>query len=110
MTTAARSMHVWRRSVHDTTLNLLYTKIDRDKRRSTIAANTAVVKPLSEVSASLVLLFGAIQFHGVVLLGATGLWLLATLVLLRLIHKIRRASKQTASPAVEPNDSMQGAN
>ena len=110
VTTAARSMHVWRRSVHDTTLNLLYTKIDRDKRRSTIAANTAVVKPLSEVSASLVLLFGAIQFHGVVLLGATGLWLLATLVLLRLIHKIRRASKQTASPAVEPNDSMQAAN
>ncbi len=47
--TLAKSLEIWRRSVHDTTLNLLYTNIERENRRTAIAVNSAVVKPMAEV-------------------------------------------------------------
>lgn len=92
--TLARSMEVWRRSVHDTTLNLLYTRIPRSQRRSTIAFNTAAVKPLSEVGASLVLWLCSPVVQRSVLLMGTGVWLLATINLLRLISKTRSRKRE----------------
>lgn len=95
VSTAAKVMEVWRRSVHDTTLGYLYTKIKREKRRRTIAVNSALVKPLSEVSIALVLLFGSGTTHRLVLLGATVTWLVATFALLRLVQKTQRRKRQT---------------
>jgi hypothetical protein len=88
--TMAKMMEVWRRSVHDTTLGFLYTKIERRKRRSTIAFNSGVVKPLAEVSASLMLLLGTAAFHQFALLSLTALWLISTLSLVRLIRKFEK--------------------
>ena len=88
-TTIAKSMEIWRRSVHDTTLNMLYTKIKRGKRRRAIAINKALVKPLAEVVASLILLAGwAVLDHGV-LIGVAMVWLIATLLLLRLVRNLK---------------------
>lgn len=94
--TMAKLMEVWRRSVHDTTLGFLYTKIERRKRRSTIAFNSGVVKPLSEVSASLLLLLGTATFHQYVLISLTALWLLSTLSLVRLIRKFEKSKMDLA--------------
>lgn len=86
----AKSMEVWRRSVHDTTLNLLYTRIERSKRRGSIAFNSAVVKPLSEVGASLVLWLGGLMLQQSVMMTSVALWLLSTFALLRLVARTRR--------------------
>ncbi len=97
VTTLAKSLEVWRRSVHDTTLNFLYTKIERSKRRSTIALNSAVVKPLAEVFASLILLVGSVYWHKSLILFATVTWILAAVALLRLIavqgRRVRREKR-----------------
>ncbi|MDA8562929.1 hypothetical protein N9L06_00595 [Mariniblastus sp.] len=94
ITTLAKAMEVWRRSVHDTTLGYLYTKIKREKRRRTIAFNSGLVKPLAEVSIALVLVFGSDTTHRVTLLTMTGLWLLATLFLIRLIRQTNRRKRR----------------
>ena len=92
VTTFAKGMEGWRRSVHDTTLGYLYTKIKREKRRRTIAFNSGLVKPLSEVSIALVLLFGSDATHKIALMAMTGLWLLATFFLIKLIRRTNRRS------------------
>lgn len=91
--TMAKSLEIWRRSVHDTTLNLLYTKIERNKRRSAIAINSALVKPLAEVGASLVLLLGSVVWHQSFLMFGLGVWILATISLLRLVAQTQRKSE-----------------
>jgi len=94
VSTLAKAMEVWRRSVHDTTLGYLYTKIKRDKRRRVIALNSGLVKPLAEVFASLILLFGSGITHRFTLLAATGLWLTSTFALLRLIRQTQRRKRR----------------
>jgi hypothetical protein len=88
--TLAKSLEIWRRSVHDTTLNLLYTNIERENRRTAIAVNSAVVKPLAEVGASICLLFGAVFWNQSVVVMGLGIWIVATAALLRLLAQRRR--------------------
>ncbi len=87
LTTIAKSLEVWRRSVHDTTLGLLYTHLRREQRRGAIAFNTAVIKPLSEVGASLILLLGTGLVYKSAALLATLLWIAAVLALLVMIRR-----------------------
>ncbi len=107
--TLAKSLEIWRRSVHDTTLNMLYTKIERHKRRTAIAVNSAVVKPLAEVGASLVLLFGTPFWHKSIVALGLGVWIMATISLLRLVlrtqprHQTRLAGGCPPETAVESN-------
>jgi ATP/ADP translocase len=105
VTTLAKVMEVWRRSVHDTTLGYLYTKIKREKRRRVIAINSGLVKPLAEVSVAFVLLFGSTTTHRMTLLIMTGLWLLSTLALIRLIRKTNR-KRRIRKPTEEPVSTM----
>jgi ATP/ADP translocase len=91
ITTLAKSMDVWRRSAHDTALQILYTRIERDKRRDVIGFNNAFVKPLAEVAASLVLMLGSWAFHQSLLVIVTLLWLLAIALLLRLLRNQMRS-------------------
>ncbi len=93
--TMAKSLEIWRRSVHDTTLNLLYTHIARKNRRTAIAINSAVVKPLAEVGASLVLLLGPTYWHQSSVILGLGVWIVATIALLRLVSKTRRRKIRT---------------
>lgn len=93
VTSLAKFTEVWRRSVHDTTLNFLYTKIERAKRRQVIAINSAAVKPLSEVVASLVLLVGSVTIHYTLIIGATVLWLIAAISLLRRVRMLKAQPK-----------------
>jgi len=90
--TLAKSFEAWRRSVHDTTLNLLYTNIERQKRRRAIAFNKALVKPLSEVFASVILILGAGLWSESLALTIAGVWLYATC---RLLQLLRKTKKQT---------------
>jgi len=83
--TFGKSLEAWRRSVHDTTLNLLYTKIKRDKRRSTISLSNGVIKPLSEVVASSVILFGAATIYRPLFFVVLIIWILAAGRLIRLV-------------------------
>ena len=97
VSTLAKAMEVWRRSVHDTTLGYLYTKIKREKRRRIIAINSALVKPLAEVSVALMLLLGSPALHRMTLLIVTGVWLISTVALLRLIRQTNRKKRMTSS-------------
>ena len=97
VSTLAKAMEVWRRSVHDTTLGYLYTKIKREKRRRIIAINSALVKPLAEVSVALMLLLGSSALHRMTLLIVTGVWLISTVALLRLIRQTNRKKRMTSS-------------
>ncbi len=104
LTTAAKSLEIWRRSVHDTTLNMLYTSIKRSKRRGVIARNSAVIKPLSEVFASIILLYGSSFFHRSFLLGMTVVWFYSALALIRLLRRpaaVPHAAKSTQQPNQE---------
>lgn len=86
VSTLGKSQEVWRRSVHDTTLNTLYTKIQRSQRRSAIAFNSALVKPISEVLASCIILFGAAVVYRQALVLAVVIWIVAAIRLLRLVQ------------------------
>jgi hypothetical protein len=88
--TLAKSLEIWRRSVHDTTLNLLYTNIERESRRTAIAVNSAVVKPMAEVGASICLLFGAAFWDKSVVVLGLSVWMVATIALMRLLAQRRR--------------------
>lgn len=96
--TCARSVETWRRSVHDTTINLLYTKIERSKRRRAIAINSAIVKPLAEVFASTVLFIGSVVAHKSLILVSTAVWLFATISLLRLLATVKRSAPNKELP------------
>ena len=84
--TMGKSLEVWRRSVHDTTLNTLYTKIRRQQRRSVIALNSALIKPLSEVSAAVIIFFGAATIYRPAMLVVIVVWIVAVVQLIRLVE------------------------
>jgi hypothetical protein len=92
--TIGKSLDAWRRSVHDTTLNFLYTRIRRGHRRFTISFNSGIVKPLAEVAAASVIFFGGTTFHRSVLLVVLIVWILAAVRLIRLV-KAPQPSKKT---------------
>ena len=99
--TFGKSLEAWRRSVHDTTINVLYTKIERGKRRATISLNNGVIKPLSEVLASSVILFGAATVYRPLFFVVLAIWILAASKLIRLAGSTRR--KQTSVSASQRN-------
>ena len=88
--TMGKSLEVWRRSVHDTTLNTLYTKIRRQQRRSIIALNSALVKPLSEVSAAGIIFFSAATFYRPVMVVVIVVWIVAGVRLIQLVGPQRK--------------------
>jgi ATP/ADP translocase len=92
--TTGKSLEAWRRSVHDTTLNLLYTRIKRDGRRSAISLNNGVIKPLAEVAASSVIFLGAAGFYRPFFLIVLGIWILAAMRLIRLVKTPRPSGNQ----------------
>ena len=96
--TFGKSLEAWRRSVHDTTINALYTKIERGKRRGTISLNNGVIKPLSEVLASSVILFGAATVYRPLFFVVLGIWILAASQLVRLAGSTRRKPKSANDP------------
>ena len=88
--TFGKSLEAWRRSVHDTTINVLYTKIERRKRRATISLNNGVIKPLAEVLASSVILFGAATVYRPLFFVVLVIWILAASKLIQLAGSTRR--------------------
>ena len=96
--TFGKSLEAWRRSVHDTTINVLYTKIEREKRRGTISLNNGVIKPLSEVLASSVILFGAATVYRPLFFVVLGIWILAASQLVRLAGSTRRKALSANTP------------
>ena len=96
--TFGKSLEAWRRSVHDTTINVLYTKIERGKRRGTISLNNGVIKPLSEVLASSVILFGAATVYRPLFFVVLGIWILAASQLVRLAGSTRRKALSANTP------------
>ena len=101
--TVARSFESWRRSVHDTTLSLIYTQLPRRERRGAISANVATLKPLAEVSAGLALLFGAPAIQRPIVLSAALLWLLATTILLQNMPPTRQQETDNPVPEKDPD-------
>ena len=104
--TFGKSLDAWRRSVHDTTLNLLYTKIKREERRGTISLNSGVIKPLSEVVASSVILFGTAAIYRPLFFVVLIVWIFAAARLIRLVVRVQptpakagRLKKDTAEVA-----------
>ena len=93
-TTGAKAMDSWRRSVHDTSLNLLYTRIQRDRRREVISINSGIVKPISEVAAASAIYFGALQFHRPLLMVSILVWLVAARNLVELARSVKPATQQ----------------
>lgn len=96
--TFGKSLEAWRRSVHDTTLNSLYTKIKREKRRGTISLNNGVIKPLAEVLASCVILFGAAAVYRPLFFVVLMIWIFAALQLVRLARSTRRGDEAVGVP------------
>ena len=99
--TFGKSLEAWRRSVHDTTLNLLYTKIKRDDRRGTISLNNGVIKPLSEVVASSVILFGAAAIYRPLFFVVLFFWILAAGRLIRLVGVAHRDPAKSLQPTTD---------
>lgn len=93
-TTGAKAMDSWRRSIHDTSINLLYTRIMRGNRRRAISINNGLIKPISEVAAAIVIYVGALQIHRPLLVIVTIVWLFSAIKLCRLI----RANKKQMKP------------
>ena len=96
--TFGKSLDAWRRSVHDTTLNLLYTKIKREERRGTISLNSGVIKPLAEVAASAVIFFGAATIYRPLFFVVLIIWILAGVQLIRLVAKTQSSSPIAIQP------------
>lgn len=101
VTTAGKSVEIWRRSVHDTTLNTLYTKIKRQQRRSAIAFNSAIVKPFSEVAAACVIFFGTSLVYRPAMLFVILLWTIAGIRLIRLVQTTKSGSTTKARSTEE---------
>jgi hypothetical protein len=83
--TLGKSLDAWRRSVHDTTLNFLYTRIRRGQRRLAISVNSGLVKPLSEVAAASVIFFGSAIVYRSVLMVVLLVWIFAAIRLIKLV-------------------------
>ncbi len=97
VSTMAKSMDVWRRSTHSTAVHLLYTNIERKRRRGLIGHNHAFVKPMAEIATSLILLPGILLLDNAVLMIATLVWLLATMKLIGVVVTIRKPSQKDRS-------------
>ena len=89
VTTTAKSMDAWRRSTHDTAIHLLYTSVEKRKRRRLIGHNHGLVKPGAEIAAGVVLVSSTFWFQNIVLILAALCWLFATMVIIGLV-KARR--------------------
>ena len=98
--TIGKSLEVWRRSVQDTTINLLYTKIKRDRRRAAIALNSAVVKPMAEVLAAGVIFVGASVVYRPLFIIVLLVWIFAAV---RLIRLVKPASRFRANASESPD-------
>ena len=90
-------MDVWRRSTDSTAVHLLYTNIERKRRRGLIGRNHALIKPLAEILASIILLPAVLVFENSVLILATLVWLLATLKLIGVVVVIRTRKENGAA-------------
>lgn len=97
--TLGKSLDAWRRSVQDTTLNFLYTRIRRGQRRFAISFNSGLVKPLSEVAAASAIFFGGTLVYRPILMVALMVWTLAAWKLIRLVKPSKSSSKATDSIA-----------
>ncbi len=96
--TIGKSLDAWRRSVHDTTLNFLYTRIRRGQRRFAISLNSGLIKPLAEVAAASVIFLGTPVAYRSVLAAVLLLWVFAGYRLVRLVKstdKITEAKQST---------------
>ena len=102
--TTGKSLEIWGRSVHDTILNRMYTRIRRKKRRAVIAMNSVGVKPLAEVAAALLILFGTTMIYRSMVVAVTVLWLFAGWRLVQLVQK--PATKPTEIAAQRTNDAL----
>ena len=91
-TTAAKSLEAWRRSVHDTTLNLLYTRIKRDSRRFVISLNSGLVKPTAEVASASVIFFLSAPLYRPILVVVLVVWSIAAIRLVRLVATTNRSN------------------
>ena len=87
-------MDIWRRSTDSTAVHLLYTNIERKRRRGLIGRNHALIKPIAEIAASLILLPALLAFENSVLILATLVWLLATLKLIGVVVVIRMRKEE----------------
>ncbi len=85
ISTFAKGMDTWRRSTHDTAIHLLYTSVEKRKRRGLIGHNHGLVKPGGEIVAGIVLVTCSIWVQHAVLIVASLVWLFATLVLIGII-------------------------
>lgn len=102
VSTIAKSMDVWRRSTHSTAVHLLYTNVERQQRRGLIGRNHALIKPLAEIAASLILLPAILALENGVLIGATLVWLFATTRLIGVVGSIRSANQRPNGTASKP--------
>ncbi len=94
VSTISKSMDIWRRSADSTAVHLLYTNIERKRRRGLIGRNHALVKPLAEIAASAILLPAMLALENSVLILATLMWLYATMKLLGVVVIIRKKKNQ----------------
>ncbi|MFK7770452.1 MAG: hypothetical protein AB8B55_24795 [Mariniblastus sp.] len=101
LATLGKSLDAWRRSVHDTTLNFVYTRIRRGQRRFAISFNSGLVKPLSEVTASSIIFLGTTLVYRSVLLAVLVVWLYAAWRLIHLINhpdNVAKADLNSVAP------------
>ena len=82
-------MDIWRRSTDSTAVHLLYTNIERKRRRGLIGRNHALIKPMGEIAASIILLPAVLLLENSVLILATLVWLFATLKVIGVVVIIR---------------------
>lgn len=94
VSTISKSMDIWRRSTDSTAVHLLYTNIERKRRRGLIGRNHALIKPIAEIAASLILLPAMLMLENSVLILASVLWLYATLKVIGVVKVIRKRKKK----------------
>jgi hypothetical protein len=94
VSTISKSMDIWRRSTDSTAVHLLYTNIERKRRRGLIGRNHALIKPLAEIAASVILLPAILALENSVLIVATLVWLYATLKVIGVVKIIRKRKKK----------------
>ena len=100
--TSAKAMDTWRRSTHDTAIHLLYTSVEKKKRRGMIGRNQGLVKPTAEIAAGIVLVTSPFWIQHIILIAASVAWLFTTLVIIGIVRtrgrwrKMKKMRKQTA--------------
>ena len=107
--TSAKAMDTWRRSTHDTAVHLLYTSVEKKKRRGMIGRNQGLVKPTAEIAAGIVLVTSPFWIQQIVLVGASLVWLFTTLVIIGIVKtrgywlkkKKKKKKKKRSKTAIE---------